>query len=478
MNVALLLLVLLIGGRSPLQRADQALEDWDRATLSSLARGEGEGSVYGGQALALLEGRFGDAEKAGEGADQLGTEEALRVRTLASQAAAYTHLLGKLESQETGGLTVFAPAGQRAVLADLSQELLEAHRATGLPGPTQGQVLLIFVKNEEDLAALAGLEPSQVRAAGLRGVGRWGAVVLLSPAALPEGYDWQRVLAHELLHLGLHGRCGDAPLWFEEGYAHLLDGFWRDGKPRLGDEAEAGLLALANKQRRLRTWEELDRSFAAVGEPWEAAMAFAQAGAAVGQLLERGNLQSPAAVCSLARRGVQFEAALARVWGGSFLWFKRVTEARWQKKLVRSEGQLARKKYGLEASDSEFSATQLGDMLWGRGHAEAALEVFRASAGSEPTPELAYRMAILLGKSGDQVGALAVANRALEAWGPDAGLYLAAALALELAGDRGAALGMAERAHRQQPFSLKITQVRARLLAPAEAEPTKKGPTP
>jgi hypothetical protein len=482
MNGALLLMLVLAlavpGGRSPVARADQALEDWDRATLSSLARGGGDGSVYGAAALALLEGRFGDAEAAEGAADKLAPEEAQRVRALASQAAAFTHVLGKLAQAQTDGLQVFAPKGQLEVLAGLAQELATAHRATGLPGPEQGRVLVVFVAQEEDLAALAGLETVQVQNSGLRGLGRWGAVVLLSPSALPWGYDWQRVLAHELLHLGLHGRCGDAPLWFEEGYAHLADTFWRTGAPALAAEAERGLLALALKRKAQRSWPELERSFAAVAQPWEAAVAFAQAGAAVAQLVERGGPQSPAAVCALARRGVQFEVALARVWGGSYLWFKRVAEARWQKKLVRAEGQLARKKFGLDGADSEFLAGQLGDMLWGRGHGEAALATFQASAGTEPSPELAYRMALLLVKKGEPGAALQLTTRALEAWGPNAGLYLAGALAQEALEDPGAALALAELAHRQQPFSLKIARLRARLQAPAAAPQTTKGSTP
>ena len=424
---------------------------------------------------AFLEGRYRDVEEALGALLRGGTLEPgskAEAQGLLEKAAAWRMVTGPLHREPMGeGVELLAAEGEWAVLRPLVEEVLEGTRAV-FPAPMDKAPTfrVVILSQPEQFSVISDLGAADVIGAGVRGVTLARTLFVLSPSAETAGYDWQRVLAHELLHLlAQHLARGALPIWFEEGLAWSLDDLWRAGAVRKPDPVDMGLLGLAVRNRKLLTWERLEESFGRAAEPREARLAFAQAALAVRVLVDRGGADVLWEVCEGVGSGRGFEEVLEEVAGYKIDRLRMRANTVWTRGASRDDIQAARILFDVETTPEGIAAADrmhLADLLWGRGKARAALRVLEGidDEGIRATAAWSLRGARLYLETGRPEAALEIAERALNIARNDGQLLLVRALAYETLGREQEARDVMARVHRLQPFASDVRMHLERLL--------------
>jgi hypothetical protein len=130
--------------------------------------------------------------------------------------------------------------------------------------------------------------------------------IVIAVTASGHRQDRERILLHELAHVGVREAAGAAPVprWLDEGFARFLAGEH--------STSDLEILARARVGERLFPLAALEEGFPARGDL--ASLAYAQAGRAV-SLLEAGQEGAVAAVLARLRAGEPVDEALAQVAG-------------------------------------------------------------------------------------------------------------------------------------------------------------------
>lgn|GEM_PF-707656 len=137
-----------------------------------------------------------------------------------------------------------------------------------------------------------GLPAEWVSTTGTVAIAKWDRMMVLSPVNMPRGYGWQDTLAHEYVHLALSRASRDeAPIWFQEGTARVLETRWRSDDTRAWlDVRTESLLAKGVRDSALIPFASMHPSMAALPSSELAALAFAQVAFAVDWIFaEAGN---------------------------------------------------------------------------------------------------------------------------------------------------------------------------------------------
>jgi len=356
----------------------------------------------------------------------------------------------------------FAPEEEWDALRPLVEEVLEGtRRAFPETMASAPDFRVVILSRVEQFAVVSDLGAAEVIGAGVRGVTLSRVIFVLSPAAEAAGYDWQRVLAHELLHLLARNLAEDGtlPVWFEEGLAWSLDDRWRLGPVRRPGPVDMGLLGLAVRHRKLLEWERLEESFGRAAEPREARLAFTQAALAVRVLLEKsGGADALWSICRRVRTGRDFGEVVAEVSGYKLDRLKRRARTVWKRGSSRGDMDAARIRFDVETSPEGVAAAdrmQLADLLWGRGHGRAALRVLEDidDDGLRATAAWALRAGRLHLEAGRADAALDAVEAALAVHEDDGQLLLVRALAYETLGREAEAREEMARVRRLQPFA-------------------------
>jgi tetratricopeptide (TPR) repeat protein len=421
---------------------------------------------------AFLEGRYRDVEEHLGVLLRSGTLEAglkAEAQGLLERASAWRMVTGPLHRESLdSGPELLAAEGEWAVLRPLVEEVLQG-TVVAFPGPmSKAPVFRVVILPEaEQFAVVSDLGVADVLGAGVRGVTLARTLFVLSPSAEVAGYDWQRVLAHELLHFLAHNLAqGALPIWFEEGLAWSLDDLWRGNPVRKPDAVDRGLLGLAVRSRKLLDWDRLEESFGRAGEPREARLAFTQAALAVRVVVDRGGVDALWAICEGVGAGRSFEEVLEEVADYKLERLRQRASTVWTRGSSREDMNAARILFEVETAPEGIAATDrihLADLLWGRGKALAALRVLEGidDDGIRATGSWALRGARLYLETGRPEAALEAVDRALAIAGDDGQLLLVRALAYETLGREQEAWDVMARVHRLQPFA---SDVRAHLM--------------
>ena len=361
------------------------------------------------------------------------------------------------------GVELFAPEEEWEVLRPLVVEVVAGTREV-FPGPMAAAPVfrVVILSRVEQFAMITDLRTAEVLDAGVRGVTLEGTVFVLSPSAEAAGYDWQRVLAHELLHLMVRSLSQTPlPIWFEEGLAWSLDDRWRAGPLRRPGPVDMGLLALAVRNRKLVGWDRLEESFGQAEDPRAARLAFTQAAMAVRVLLDRGGEEDLWAICRGVGEGRDFGAVLAEVSGYKLDRLRMRTETVWGRGGTRAEMNAARIVFELQTGPEGLAAADrmhLADLLWGRGREAAALGILEGIDDEDLRRTAAWalragRLHLALGRAQQ---ALDIVDTALALQRDDGQLLLVRALAYETLGREAEARAVMARVHRLQPFAADV----------------------
>jgi len=343
---------------------------------------------------------------------------------------------GMLERSEGHFRYRFAP-GVDAILVEYAQQALEGQYAAmeALLGVAPVEPVLVeFFPTVETFVQASGLPPDWVKTTGTIAICKWDRLLVLSPMNRSRGYPWLDTLGHEYVHLAVsRASHNEAPIWFQEGSAKVLESAWRKGDRRaFTDPHSETLLARALQADALIPFESMHPSMAALPSASAASLAFAQVAYAVDYLLEEAGEEGYRRVVDETRRHGDVMRAVDLVMGRSGGNFESRVESHIKRQRPRVRANVlgfepTLKAQAAQQADAKGEAldpvlvadgrmqdlTRVGDMLRLRGHVHAALIEYERAwrVGAFHSPALANKRARAL----QALGRDAEAIRALEA---------------------------------------------------------------
>jgi tetratricopeptide (TPR) repeat protein len=392
--------------KARIQNLDQLLTDWDLEgakaelqALEALAPADAEPLAYYQGRIAFEEGRYDDAvsllEKAGVG-DKPGSWLRLAKETNA--------IVGAYEKQESAHFVFLYPKGRDAVLVPWALDALEGIRAAlekDLGYAPPGKVRVEVVSTAGELSKVSTLSKEAIKTTGTIAICKFNKLMVTSPRAVVQGYDWLDTLAHEYTHLVVSRKSRNTvPIWMHEGLAKYLESRWRG--PAGGAMTPSTLALLGSRVRKntLVPFEKMHPSMALLPTAEDAATAFAEVFFAI-QLIDReGGPQALERLLTAMATGVSdrvaVEQVMKRKWGDFekswMAWLKKQPYPRElipassneKKQLAEAQGGKTRKK-GREVSFGDFAEVEevearrnahLGELFRERERMVAAAEVF------------------------------------------------------------------------------------------------------
>ncbi len=419
--------------------------------------------------VLFFEGRYADALERLEG---LGAEGPFRrlVETTVRATQGF-------RSRQGDGIAIHWGHPKDEILVDPALEALEAAREAVArylgfrPGPGEPVRVEIY-PTVASFTAVSTLTRSEVETSGTIGLCKFNRIMITTPRATLWGYRWRDTLCHEYVHLAVYRLSrGMAPIWVHEGVAKYLEGAWRGEVGRISPAGQA-LLARRMEEGTLISLEAMSPSVAKLPSAEDTALAFAEVGTMMAYLVEeRGGDALRELVLALGE-GLGDREALERVWGGSFASFQEGWQD-WVRSLpLRREAVEVLGLHLADGADPEQEPggirdpeardyARLGDLLRERGRMRAAAEEYaKAYAEAPGSPGIAARHLLGLLERGAYEEAVAVADRALEAYPDLALLWYRKGVAL-LALDRpGAALDALDQVLEINPFHLPARMAR------------------
>lgn len=277
-----------------IQAAWHALESWDlkeaRARLDGLKVLRPDApQVRRLEARVLFEeGRLDEAEAVldalGIGADAPDDEARLIRET--------RRLTRRYAAAESAHFRFRFPPGKDALLAPYALETLEAIRTAleaDLGYAPQGKITVEVYETAEALSKVSTLPIEAIKTTGTVAICKFNKLMITSPKALVQGYDWRDTLAHEYVHLVVSQMSQNrVPIWVHEGLAKFFETRWNGAAGRGLSPASAAFLFQEQKKGKLIPFEKMHPSLALLPSQDEAALAYAEAFSAIEFLHARG----------------------------------------------------------------------------------------------------------------------------------------------------------------------------------------------
>jgi len=433
-----------------------------------------------GLALASLHYHRGDYDGAhdalvagGPGTEAIEARMAWLPEQIGQAKAATTGML----EREVGNFRFrFAP-GPDAILVEYAAEALEGTRAEmeRLVGVAPSEPTLVeFFPSVARFVQASGLPAEWVETTGTVAIAKWDRMLVLSPMNMPRGYPWMDTLAHEYVHLALsRASHNEAPIWFQEGSAKLLESAWRGGgRQDFTSPYAESLLATALAEDALIPFEQMHPSMAALPSAEAATLAFAQVAYAVDYLFDEAGEEGYRRIVDQVRRHGDVMRAVDLVLGRSGRFEARVrTHIEQQRPRVRAN--VAGFALQIEAgaageADDQGQAldpvliadrkmqdlTRVGDLLRLRGHVEAALLEYEKAdrVGVFHSPALANKQARALRSLGRPEDAMVVLRGSVALYPEYTPTVALLCDVSAVAGEDGAALDACSRSVGLNPF--------------------------
>ncbi|MFY1828890.1 peptidase MA family metallohydrolase [Myxococcus fulvus] len=395
--------------KTRLGQVEQSLDDWDvpgaRRELSeveALIPADVEPLKYYQGRVAFEEGRYDDAVGLLEGAnieDKPGSYLRLAKDT--------RDIVKNHQRAESEHFIFFYPKGKEAVLVPYALETLEAiHRAMAEDlgwTPPGGKIRVEVVNNARELAKVSTLTEKQIRTTGTIAICKFNKLMVTSPKAVAQGYDWQDTLAHEYIHLVVSQMSRNTvPIWLHEGLAKFLESRWR-GKAGLAmTPSTQALLGKRVKADKLIPFEKMHPSIALLPTAEDAATAFAEVFYAIDYVHQSKGAAGLRAVVQGLKAGQSDKKAVETAMGMPFglfekAWLSHIKKQPFPMELVPRDDRVVLKedakgkvkedgeKKGREISFGDFNEVQevparkfahLGELLRERNRVKAAAEEY------------------------------------------------------------------------------------------------------
>lgn len=391
--------------KARIQNLDQLLTDWDvegaKAELSALeklAPADVEPLAYYQGRIAFEEGRYEDAvtllEKAGVG-DKPGSWLRLAKDTQA--------IVGAYEKQQSAHFVFLYPKGRDAVLVPWALDALEAIRAAleqDLGYAPPGKIRVEVVSTAAELSRVSTLSKEAIKTTGTIAICKFNKLMVTSPRAVVQGYDWLDTLAHEYTHLVVSRKSRNTvPIWMHEGLAKYLESRWRG--PAGGAMTPPTLALLGSRVRKntLVPFEKMHPSMALLPTAEDAATAFAEVFFAISLIDVEGGPKALERLLAAMAGGVSDKVAVEQVMKKKWAdfekaWMASLKKQPYPKELIPTSSnekkQLAEnqepKKKGREVSFGDFAEVaetdarrnaHLGELFRERNRMTAAAEAYQ-----------------------------------------------------------------------------------------------------
>ncbi|HZZ86316.1 MAG TPA: tetratricopeptide repeat protein [Anaeromyxobacteraceae bacterium] len=307
-----------------LQRAISLLQDEDAPAAAKLvdpllAKNAADPNVaFVGGVLRFHQQRYADAVALFDAAG-LDTPGDPDYRGLARVALEVTKNHARAESAH---FVVSYPRGKDEVLVPYVLEALEAQRAAlqqDLGYAPPGKVTIEFLDDTRALAKLSTLREEEIKTSGTIAICKFDKLMVVSPKALLQGYDWLDTAAHEYVHYVVTQRTrNNTPIWLHEGLAKFEETRWRGKGGEALSAEQAGMLRDAARKGQLITFAQMHPSMAKLPSQHAAALAFAEVMVAVEYLESRGGGRLMNAVLDGLAGGATAEDAVAKALGQGF----------------------------------------------------------------------------------------------------------------------------------------------------------------
>ncbi len=409
------------------------------ALLPEIERMTGAGvtAAYARAHAQLLRGQFDEASKgllAIAKADAAPPALRQRAGSLAEIAAATAKATAGMERRllVDGRFEVLWTPGPDEVMIELLEAVLARAEAPlqAVFGPLPPPPIRIHIYPKvETLAAVTGLTEQQIRTSGTIAVCKYNRLMLTSPRDLVLGYPWADTVVHELIHLLVTRRAGDAvPIWLHEAIARGHEGLWRGVGPDTLDSDEIAALQQARRSGRFIPLAKMSPTMAALPSQEAAQLAFAEVHYLLRHLL-RGVQRPLGALLDAFAEAPSEEAAIER-WAGTP---RAQLLAGWMRSLRRGDDLPAAQVQAAAAHTLQFRRAgggdrkprgpeagarfaELGDRLMAlQRPAAAIIEYRKASAAGAPDDVWMWtRLARALHQVGDFDQAEQVAASALQ----------------------------------------------------------------
>lgn len=468
------------------QRLDSAFGSLDQAALRELEEQAGQalqGRLAGAAAL-FINGSFSAAMARLEGLDKAESPEtARRAQELSDLISAWQSVFAGLVQIEGAGMVVHVPANQEKWGRQLPVMLVRWYSSyAGYFKPQDTRLPdIIFVPDSAALSALSRIPLESLQKSGTTATNVLGRIVLLSPSAFPHGYDWSRVVCHEMVHSVLYRKVGGGlPRFLEEGIATWLEEWARTGTTRPLSKSEVALLFMATNGQMFLEREALEQPYFQLESDVQARIVFLQTLFWVRVLIQRGGDDAVERLVEAVASGQDWEEAMQAVTGISVNAMFARAKGRWSNIGDRDgldsllfhqvpERLEPRERNRLEQSRKDVL---LGDLLWGRGRRQAALEMYtQAPESLQHTPDLTWRLVRLYMDMQLPERAEELADRTRKLFPDDARVLYVSALVKKKKSKADAAR-LAHRAWLVNPFAIETISLFEELKVHLEDVPT------
>ncbi len=428
MTAFALLLALTAPNEEMLGKAYLALDQWQLPVARAIAEELMKTAPHEAETLALASrvqfhrGEYGSAFNLYAAAIKDGAEPDPGYARVVLDT--YNLTRGYIE-KESEHFRVAYPAGKDDILADEVLPVLEAaytRIAQDLGWPLDGndKIAVLVVPDAAGLAAVSTLTQDEIENSGTIAICKFNRLMITSPLATMQGYDWADTVAHEYTHLVINlVSKARVPIWLHEGIAKFMETRW-DGAPgRALQPSSVALLAKAAKDNSFIPFEKMHPSMAKLPTQEASGLAFAEVFVAIKMLQEKKGTVALKETLAKIGAGEEVEAAVAEVYGKSFPGFltdwKEHLKAYKGKALVAAVPEkIELKKSGAKPAE-EIDALEpikdkqvkdfarLGELLHLRGHTKAAaVEYERAYVLSGVRyPSLINKYAMALQQNGN-----------------------------------------------------------------------------
>jgi tetratricopeptide (TPR) repeat protein len=326
------------------------------------------------------------------------------------------------------------PKGKDEVLVPYVLEALEAQRRAleqDLGWAAPGKVTIEILNDTRELARLSTLTEEEIKTSGTIALCKFDKLMIVSPKALVQGYDWLDTAAHEYTHFVVTARTrNNTPIWLHEGIAKYSETRWR-GKGGEMSGWSAHRLREAMRRNDLVTFEQMHPSLAKLPSQELAALAFAEVESAVEYLQQKGGGALMNRILDLVTRGLGAEKAVAAALGVPFDAFL----ADWRRfalaRPLPDEGEAAEEKLRFKGDPKHGGAhsewaeipderargfARLGEIMrergkWAAARIEYGKAVARVGKGIPVLSDKFALAAMMSGRDGEAESALAEALR-------------------------------------------------------------------
>ncbi|OGR15368.1 MAG: hypothetical protein A2341_00170 [Deltaproteobacteria bacterium RIFOXYB12_FULL_58_9] len=178
------------------------------------------------------------------------------------------------------------------------------------------RILVEIYPDARGLAGATGLTVKEIETSGTIAVCKFHRLMITSPLATLNGYDWGDTLAHEFVHLLISKKSHDTiPIWLHEGIAKFYESRWKGKAGEALNPYSEKLLADAVRKNDFITYQQMHPSMALLPSQEAAALAFAEVFTTIEYLRKQfGNETIPELLVKSAER-VPLEQALHDVFG-------------------------------------------------------------------------------------------------------------------------------------------------------------------